>query len=157
MPDTFHLLAEYSKGHSLVLSSSMANRTHIPGLIRGHAGTIELVSHGEFERMVPFITVTPQVERNPETRQREAIGGKEYAAKFGTEPIKIPIDQTDMMALHIGNFLECMHTRAKPHLDVETGAKAVVVINLAVQSYREGRTLYWDEKKWKAVDKPVKA
>ena len=157
VPDTFHLLAEYAKGHSLVLSSSMANRTHIPGLIRGHAGTIELVSHGEFERMVPFITVTPQVERNPETKQREAIGGKEYAAKFGTEPIKIPIDQTDMMALHIGNFLECMHTRAKPHLDVETGAKAVVVINLAVQSYREGRTLYWDEKKWKAVDKPVKA
>jgi hypothetical protein len=26
-----------------------------------------------------------------------------------------------------------------------------------VQSYSEGRTLYWDEKKWKASDKPVKA
>ena len=34
--------------------------------------------------------------------------------------------------------------------------RAVVVINLAVQSYREGKTLYWDEKKWKASDKPVK-
>jgi hypothetical protein len=116
-----------------------------------------MVSHGEFERMVPFITVTPAVERNPETRQREAIGGKSYSEKFGTEPVKIPIDQTDPMQVHIGNFLECMHTRAKPHLDVETGARAVVVINLAVQSYREGRTLYWDEKKWKASDKPVKA
>jgi hypothetical protein len=50
-----------------------------------------------------------------------------------------------------------MRTREKPHLDVETGSRAVVVINLAVQSYREGRTLYWDEKKWKASDKPVKA
>jgi hypothetical protein len=40
---------------------------------------------------------------------------------------------------------------------VETGSKAVVVINLAVQSYREGRTLYWDQNKWKASDKPVKA
>jgi hypothetical protein len=61
------------------------------------------------------------------------------------------------MVAHVENFLECMHTRAKPHLDVETGARAVVVINLAVQSYREGKTLYWDEKKWKASDKPVKA
>jgi hypothetical protein len=110
-----------------------------------------------FEGMVPYITVTPQVERNPETRQQEPIGGKTYGEKFGTKPIQIPIDQTDPMQLHVGNFLECMRTRQKPHLDVETGARAVVVINLAVQSYREGKTLYWDEKKWKASDKPVKA
>jgi hypothetical protein len=50
-----------------------------------------------------------------------------------------------------------MRTRQKPHLDVETGARAVVVINLAVQSYREGKTLYFDEKHWKASDKPIKS
>jgi len=157
VPDTFHLMADYAKGHSVVLTSSMANRTHIPGTIRGHAGTIELVSHGMFEGMVPYITVTPAVERKPETRQPEAIGGAAYAEKFGTKPIQIPIDQTDPMQLHVGNFLECMRTRQKPHLDVETGARAVVLINLAVQSYREGKVLYWDEKRWKASDKPIKA
>jgi predicted dehydrogenase len=151
VPDTFHLLAEYAKGHSLVLSSSMANSQHIPGIIRGHAGTIVMVDHGRFESMVPFITV------KPEMRGGKAVGGDPYAEKFGTKEIQIPIDQTDPMQAHIGNFLQCMHTREKPHLDVETGARAVVVINLAVQSYREGKTLYWDEKKWKASDKPVKA
>ena len=151
VPDTFHLLAEYAKGHSLVLSSSMANDTHIPGMIRGHEGTIIMVEHGQFERMVPYITVKPQV------RGGKAIGGEAYAAKFGTKYIQIPVDQTDMIAAHIGNFLTCMRTREKPHLDVETGARAVVVINLAAQSYREGKTLYWDEKHWKASDKPVKA
>ena len=151
VPDTFHLLADYAKGHSLVLSSSMANDTHIPGLIRGHEGTIVMVDHGQFERMVPYITVKPQM------RGQHPIGGDKYAEKFGTKEIQIPIDQKDPMVAHIENFLECMHTRAKPHLDVETGARAVVVINLAVQSYREGRTLYWDEKRWKAADKPVKA
>ena len=50
-----------------------------------------------------------------------------------------------------------MRTREKPNLDAETGARAVVVINLAVQSYREGRTLYWDEKRWKVSDRPVKS
>ncbi|HWD98236.1 MAG TPA: Gfo/Idh/MocA family oxidoreductase, partial [Bryobacteraceae bacterium] len=34
VPDTFHLIGEYPKGHSIVLSSSMANSQHIPGLIR---------------------------------------------------------------------------------------------------------------------------
>ena len=153
VPDTFHLLAEYAKGHSLVLSSSMANDTHIPGMIRGHEGTIIMVEHGQFERNVPYITVKPQVRggRNGVT----AIGGEAYATKFGTKDIQIPVDQTDMMAAHIGNFLSCMRTREKPHLDVETGARAQVVINLAVQSYREGKVMYWDEKNWKASSKKV--
>jgi predicted dehydrogenase len=163
VPDTFHLLAEYAKGHSLVLSSSMANSEHIPGTIRGHEGTIVMVEHGEFERMVPYITVKPQVRRTvvpnsqPRTFKMAAIGGEKYEQKFGTKDIQIPVDQKDMMTAHIENFLTCMRTREKPHLDVETGARAVVVINLAAQSYREGKTLYWDEKHWKASDKPLKA
>lgn len=160
VPDTFHLVAEFAKGHSLVLSSSMANDTHIPGLIRGHAGTIIMVEHGMFESLVPYITVKPQLKRKPGSPRGtgpEPLGGEEYATKFGTKDIQIPVEQTDTIAAHISNFLGCMHTRAKPHLDVETGAKAVVTINLAVQSYREGRTLYWDEKRWKGVDRPVKA
>ena len=46
VPDTFHLVAEYEEGHSLVLSSSLANSQHIPGLIRGHEGTIIMVPDG---------------------------------------------------------------------------------------------------------------
>jgi predicted dehydrogenase len=163
VPDTFHLLAEYAKGHSLVLSSSMANSEHIPGTIRGHEGTIVMVDHGQFERGVPFITVKPQARRavvpNSQPRQyrMEAIGGEKYEQKFGLKDIQIPIDQKDMMDAHMENFLSSMRTRQKPHLDVETGARAVVVINLAAQSYREGRTMYWDEKKWKASDRPLKA
>ncbi len=157
VPDTFHLLADYAKGHSLVLSSSMANSQHIPGLIRGHAGTIIVVDHGQFEGMVPYITVKPEMKSKPGSRELQPIGGEEYASKFGTQEIQIPIDQKDPMVAHVENFLQCIRTREKPHLDVETGARAVVVINLAVQSYREGRTLYWDEKKWKASDKLVKA
>src|SRR5579871_4279478 len=100
--------------------------------------------------MVPYITVKPQVKR---TRDGATPIVADY--KFGTQDIKIDIDQKDMMTAHIENFLNCMRTREKPHLDVETGAKAVVVINLAAQSYREGKTLYWDEKHWKATDRPI--
>ncbi|MBS1871941.1 MAG: Gfo/Idh/MocA family oxidoreductase [Acidobacteria bacterium] len=159
VPDTFHLIADYAKGHSLVLSSSMANSQHIPGLIRGHEGTIIMVDHGMFESTTEYITVKPEVSRHRNRETGEVTKSamfKDY--KFGTDEIRIPVDNSkDMMYLHIENFIKCMHSREKPHLDVETGAKAQVVINLAVQSYREGKVLYWDEKKWKAVDKPVKA
>lgn len=154
VPDTFHLLAEYPEGHSLVLSSSMANSQHIPGLIRGHEGTIIMVDHGQFERRTDFITVKPELVRaNENSRERGTFSGY----KFGKEEIKIPVEQTDMMQAHVGNFLSCMRTREKPHLDVETAAHANVVINLSVESYREGRVKYWDAVNWKSSDKPVKA
>ena len=162
VPDTFHLMAEYAKGHSLVLSSSMANSQHIPGLIRGHEGTLMMVEHGMFERTTEFITVKPETSRRRKSGSAEvekvAIGGEAYQTKFGVDEIKIPIDLSkDMMTAHIENFLDCVRSRQKPHLDVETGARAQAVINLAVQSYREGQIVYWDEKNWKASKHAVKA
>ena len=62
-----------------------------------------------------------------------------------------------MNIAHVANFLDCVRSRKKPHLDVETGACAQVAISMAVESYRQGKTLFFDEKKWKVSDKPVKA
>ena len=159
VPDTFHLIAEFSEGHSMVLTSSMANSQHIPGLIRGHEGTIIMVEHGKFEEPTPDIIVRPETVRlphddaNPDAPRRGVFPGY----KFGADEVRIPVEQYDMMQAHVGNFLQCMRTREKPHLDVETAAHAQVLISMAVDSYREGRVKYWDESKWKAVDKPVKA
>jgi hypothetical protein len=49
-----------------------------------------------------------------------------------------------------------MRTRQKPTLDVETAFHAQVTITMSVQSYREGRVLYWDENNLKATAKPPK-
>ena len=125
----------------------MANSHHIPGLIRGHEGTIIMVEHGQFEGSTPYITVLPEKE----------VIGEAYKTKFGTDPIKIPVDQFDVMQTHVKDFLSCMRTRQKPRLDVETGARAQVLISMAVQSYQEGRMLYFDEKTWKVKDKPSRA
>lgn len=149
VPDTFHLIAEYAKGHSVVLSSSMANSQHIPGLIRGHQGTIIMVDHGQFEGRTDHITLKPE---------RRVIGKDEaYKAKFGSEDTSIPVDDKDSMELHVQNFLDCMRSRQKPTLDVETAARAQVLITMSVMSYREGRVLYFDERNWKVTPKPPKA
>ncbi|MEP7366200.1 MAG: Gfo/Idh/MocA family oxidoreductase [Acidobacteriota bacterium] len=152
VPDTFHLIGEYEKGHSLVLSSSMANSQHIPGLIRGHGATLTMVEHGMFERYSPQLTLKAEVGR----------GGKwivpELEDKFkGEKEMKIAVEQTDMMQAHVGNFLDCMRSRQKPTLNVETAARAQVLISMAVQSYREGRVLYFDKDKFKVVPKAPRA
>jgi predicted dehydrogenase len=152
VPDTFSLIGEYPKGHSLVLSASMANSQHIPGLIRGHGATLTMVEHGRFEGYSPYITL--KAERN---RQGKYIV-PELEDKFqGQDEIKIPVKETNTMQAHVSNFLSCMRTRQKPQLDVETGARAQVLITMAVRSFREGKVMYFDEKTWKVSDKPFKA
>lgn len=141
VPDTFHLIAEFPKGHSLVLSSSMANSQHIPGLIRGHEGTIMMVPEGRFEGRVDHIGVTP-----------ERIAKKKFIEKFGKEEMII---QTEKREDHMENFLRCVKTREKNVLDALTAYKAMTTIGMAVQSYREGKALYFNESTQRVTEKPV--
>jgi len=148
VPDTFHLMGEYPRGHSIVLSSSMANSQHIPGLIRGHAGTIVMVEHGKFESYTPYISV------RPEKRGKQYIDPF-WPDRFGIEDeVKIAVPQENIMQKHIGNFFDCMRSREKPTLDVETGARAQVLITMAVMSYRQGKVMYFNEKTWQVTDHP---
>ncbi len=147
VPDTFHLIGEYAKGHTVVLSSSMANSQHIPGLIRGHEGSVIMVEHGMFESYSPYITV------RPETR----VISEEYKAKFGANPIQIPVEKSDMLVAHITNFLDCIRSRQQPVLNADVGARPQVLISMAVDSYRQGKILYFDSRTWKVSDRPPKA
>ena len=139
VPDTFNLLADFPKGHSLVLSSSMANSTHIPGLLRGQKGTITMVDHGRFEGQTDHITV-----------ESEEIYQEEFVDKFGYKAVDIPVAETPRDA-HMANFLKCVETREKPNLDADTGYHAQVVITMGVQSFREGKVLFWDPRAEKVV------
>jgi predicted dehydrogenase len=140
VPDTFMLAADYSQGHSVVLSSSMANETHIPGLIRGHEGTIMMVPDGRFEGRVDFITVTAS-----------RIVKTKFEEKYGSSEVRLNCEPRED---HMQNFLRCVRSREKPVLDALTAYKAMVTIGMSVQSYREGRVLYWDERKQKVVREP---
>jgi hypothetical protein len=146
VPDTFNLLADFPQGHSLVLSSSMANSRHIPGLIRGHEGTVIMVEHGMFEGNTDHLTLIPE----------KKVMTDAYRLKFGESESNIPVEAKDAMVAHIDNFLTCMRTREKPVLDVDTAMRAQVTITMAVQSYREGRVLFWDEKNQKVTTKTPK-
>ena len=117
-----------------------------------------MVDNGQFESTTDHITLRPEVTRHRANRDAPVEVKPMFEGyKFGVEEVKIPVEKTDVMAAHVNNFLDCMRSREKPHLNVETGACAQVLITMAVDSYRRGRVLYFDEKTWKVSDKPVKA
>jgi predicted dehydrogenase len=155
VPDTFHLIGEYAKGHSLVLSSSMGNSQHIPGLIRGHGATLIMVQSGRFEG--PSAALKLIAESRTVNGKRQYVVPELEDVFKGQAEMDVPVEEqsfAQIMQNHVTNFLSCMRSRQKPQLDVETGARAQVLITMAVQSYRQGKVLYFDEKNWKIVDKP---
>jgi predicted dehydrogenase len=152
VPDTFHLIGEYAKGFSLVLSSSMGNSQHIPGLIRGHGATLIMVQDGRFEGPSRALSLKAEMGR----AGKYVVPELEEVFK-GEREIQVPVEEQTfemIMHNHVINFLNCMRSRKKPQLDVETGARAQVLITMAVQSFRQGKVLYFNDKTWKVSDKP---
>ncbi len=148
VPDTFSILAEFPSKHQVVLNSSMMNARNIPGSIRGRLATIVMVDHGMFED-VPndHITLYPEPESIDDA----------YKGKFGSQSKVMPVEDTleKVDAMHMSNFLDCMRSRKKPTLDVETAYHAQVTISMSVLSYRQARILYWDAKKQEVATSPV--
>jgi hypothetical protein len=106
-----------------------------------------MVEQGGFEDGTDHIILRPE---------RSTIDDA-YKAKFGDSEKIIPVERTNMDAAHMTNFLDCMRSRKQPTLDAETAAHTLVLVQMAVQSYREGRVLYFDEKTWKVAPRPFKA
>ncbi|HET6452855.1 MAG TPA: Gfo/Idh/MocA family oxidoreductase [Armatimonadota bacterium] len=123
VPDTFHMIIDYPTDHSVVLCSSMANRQGVPEFIRGHEATMYFES--------PGIVIRPEDEFKD---QRQEV-------KVALEP----------RLSHMDNFLDCVRTRNKPHLDADTAYRIMVAIALGVQSYREERIMRFDPEREKVV------
>jgi hypothetical protein len=102
-----------------------------------------MVPDGRFEGKVDSITVTPS-----------RISKLTFEEKYGGSEVKLNCEPRED---HMQNFLRCVRTRQKPVLDSLTAYKAMVTIGMSVQSYREGRVLYFDERKQKVVSEPPKA
>ena len=103
----------------------MANSQHIPGLIRGHEGTIIMVDHGKFEGETDHITVKPE---------RRVIDDA-YKAKWGDSDITIPVTEKPEWA-HMQNFLDCVRSRQTPNADIRSAAAAGRAAHLGNQPYR---------------------
>ncbi|MCL6518515.1 MAG: Gfo/Idh/MocA family oxidoreductase [Armatimonadetes bacterium] len=123
VPDTFHMIIDYPSDHSIVLCSSMANRQGITEMIRGHEATMY------FEE--PGVVIRPENE-----------------FKDLKQEIRVALNERPS---HMDNWLDCIRTRNKPHLDADTAYKVMVAIALGVESYRKEKVMRFDSEKEEVV------
>jgi predicted dehydrogenase len=129
IPDTFLMTADYSGEWSLFLVSTLTNDAGLPDRIYGKHGTMEL--GGE-----PLLKVNgPYAE--------------EFKAKnYSVEEIRLPIKQRRDLE---GNFIDVLRGRDTLACNVELGCATMVAIKMAVESYRQKKTMLWDARKEKVV------
>ncbi len=128
IPDVFLMTADYPSEFSVFLASTLTNDSGLPDRVYGKYGTLEidglmLKKNGDFE---------------PEFKD---LNGGVAECTLSTTA------RRDM----VGNFLDAIRTGAPLHCNAELGAATMVAIKLAVESYRQQKTMIWDPKAEKLV------
>jgi len=129
VPDVALVAADYDEGCQVLVMATMANDTQIDELIRGHTGTIKFEGDG-------FNVVPQKIEGRPAPPgQNKAEGGEHFAANP-------PRDETRALWDH---FIGCIRSRNQETLcPADLGYAAIATVNMGVQSYREGKALYFN-------------
>jgi len=130
IPDVFLMTVDYPSEFSIFLVSTLTNDAGIPDRIYGKYGTMEL--GGE-----------PSLRFNGDFKP-------EFLAKnAGKEETRIPVKPRRDQ---VGNFLDVVRGKDTTlHCNVDLGAATMVAIKLAVESYRQKKTMIWDAKNEKVV------
>ncbi len=137
VPDVATVVADYEEGCQVIVTATMANDTPIDEVIRGHTGTIKFTGDG-FDLLPQKLANKPGT---PNSKQAEAA-----------EHISAPQPELDTLALW-DHFLECIRSRNPETLcPAETGYAAIATVNMGVQSYREGKALYFDKETGKVSE-----
>ncbi len=129
IPDTFLMTVDYPSEFSVFLVSTLTNDSGIPDRIYGKHGTMEL--GGE-----------PQLKFNGDFKDEFK------AANEGREEAKIKVQPRRDQ---VGNFLDVIRNGGRLHCNAELGCATMVAIKLAVESYRQRKTMIWDAKAERVV------
>jgi predicted dehydrogenase len=67
----------------------------------------------------------------------------ERGGRSGSKPAATASDEGETH-LHMQNFMDCVRSRKQPNCPLEIGFRSAIACQMAVKSYREGRTVRWD-------------
>ncbi|MEW4530876.1 Gfo/Idh/MocA family oxidoreductase [Maioricimonas sp. JC845] len=134
VPDVNSLIADFHEGVQGVVSSTMVSEElKLDHVIRGHHGSLrfEKMSYGNGPQAAfEFVPERPQVTLNSELKPERIEETTEH----------------DFNVMHFANFLDAVREN-RPDMvnnDPVLGAAAVMIVNLAVRSYREGKVYHVD-------------
>jgi len=155
VPDVATVVADYNEGCQVIISATMCNDTQLGELIRGRLATIKFTGGGDF--MKGFEVYGQEIGGGP-TKPKEGFSkpvhtfanDKYRQAEPKKEP---PVEESATYALW-ENFLQCVADRNRDKLlsPPELGAAAFTTVAMGVQSYRQGKVLFWNKDDRKTVE-----
>jgi predicted dehydrogenase len=129
IPDTFLMTADYPSEFSVFLVSTLTNDAQLPDRIYGKYGTLDLGGD-------------PVLRANGDwAPEFKAKNGDAAEAKLTRGP------RRDLE----GNFIDVLRGNGTLNCNVDLGCATMVAIKMAVESYRQNRSLVWDGEKEKVV------
>ncbi len=124
IPDTFLMTADYPSDWSIFLVSTLTNDAGLPDRIYGKYGTMDLGGdvkmrfNGDFQ--------------------------EEFTAR-NEDKLETSIPAEPRRDLE-GNWIDAMRGKGAVYCNVDLGCATMVAIKMAVESYRQRKTMLWDAK-----------
>jgi hypothetical protein len=141
VPDVATVVADYNEGCQLIITATMISAYPIEEVIRGRLGVIKFVKNG-FE----VIKDSPDKSAGIPARLEKSLEGEFHEHHLPAGEGK------DTEALW-EDFLECVRSNKRDTLSPpELGAAAFTTVAMGVQSYRQGKALFWDAERQRALD-----
>jgi len=149
VPDVATIVADYDEGCQLLITATMVNDTPIDEVIRGHTGTVKfgkknIMRNGQNVEDWGY-EVLPQTAANRPVQGRPAQTNSVWHGDGMSEGNSgTPLWE---------NFLSCVRTNNRETFCTpELGAAAFTTVNMGVQSYRQGKVLFWDREQRRPVE-----
>jgi len=120
--DQVNLAIEFESGHIMTVAGSTCNEVGVETLIRGHMANLYLADR--------HCTLRPE---------------RLFVNDIDEKKVECP-DIGNDQDVHRKNWLHCIRTREKPLADVVTGAKVMVIVDLASKSLWTGSAYTFDSK-----------
>ena len=151
VPDVATVVADYNEGCQVIISATMCNDTQLGEVIRGRLGTIRFGDNAGGDFVTGYNVFGQDIKGGP---AKPASGFKEAIASYQI-PNKPDPKALDTQGTYLlwANFLECVRAQKRETLSTpELGAAAFTTVNMGVQSYRNGKILFWDKDERKVKD-----
>jgi predicted dehydrogenase len=136
VPDVSAIVADYDQGCQLLVMATMINDYPIDEVIRGHLATVRFSRR---DGKMGYEVLPQSIGSGP---GRPPAGADEKRELQAVIPDK---DTTPELWM---NFLECVRAGKRETLcPPDLGAAAFTTVAMGVQSYRQGKALFWDKEK----------
>jgi len=146
VPDVATIVADYNEGCQLIIAATMINDYPIEEVIRGRTATLRFGQRKEGNKTEYGVDVLPQTAANKPTRSQDKAPTEAHfiGGGLGEGEATRPLWE---------NYLECVRSRKREtYSPPDLGAAAFTTVAMGVQSFRQGKVLFWDKEHRKPVE-----